>query len=222
MTTLDLIALNKKLGTWAVELAEDSASLTPSDGGAPLIIPRSETAGRFDLFKIWGDQGVLLVPRQGRLKKLQFQLDAEQTKAIDLWLGSPAAVHLRQLLRKRYALGVPIGLLLMLVSLPMAGDPAAGLDPVPASPITAVLGLGLIGMWLIARFWPTPRLLLTDSFWYGLLLISTVADIVMGRSSVLWLAFCLFLLFFIRTGLREYHRFKHLITVQTVPGDSSR
>ncbi len=216
MAALQLTALNSDLGTWNVLLGEDNVSLTPLEDGEPLVIPRSETPGRFDLVRLWGDQAVLVVPRQKKLKKLQFRLEADQTKTIDQWLGPPTLVHLRQLLRKRYALGVPIGLFLILASLPMAADPAAGLDAVPASPITAVLGLGLMMMWLIVRFRPTPRLLLADSIWFCLLLVSTIADVVMGRSSALWLAFCLFLLLLIRSGLREYNRFRHLLSAEKV------
>ncbi|MCP5119286.1 MAG: hypothetical protein GY953_51450, partial [bacterium] len=109
---------------------------------------------------------------------------------------------------------VPIGIFLILASVPMAGDPAAGLEAVPASPITAVLGLGLITMWLIARFRPTPRLLLADSAWFSLLLVSTVADVITGQFSVYWLVVCPVLVLFIRSGLREYRRFRHLLGSQ--------
>ncbi len=219
MATLELKALNEKLGSWTVALSEESATLTSAENSSPLIIPRFNTAGQFDLVRLWGDQAVLVVPRQGKLKKLQFRLDADQTKTIDQWLGPLTVVHLRKLLLKRYSLGVPIGLFLILASLPMAADSSAGLDAVPASPITAVLGLGLMAMWLIARLRPAPRLLLADSIWFCLLLVSTVADVLMGRSSAFWLAFCLLLLLFIRSGIREYNRFRHLLSMEKVSGD---
>ncbi|MCP3957383.1 MAG: hypothetical protein GY719_05985 [bacterium] len=210
MTTFELTSLKKSQGTWHLTLEDDSASLTPSEGGTPLVIPRSETLGRLELVRIWGGQGALMVPREGKLKKLELKLEPGQTEAVDEWLGPPTTDHLRLFLRKRYAFGVPIGLFLVLASLPMAGDPAAGLEAVPASPITAVLGVGLVVMWALARYRPTPRLLLADTVWFSLLLVSTVVDILTGRSSVWWLVLCVVLVVIIHRGIREYGRFKYL------------
>ncbi len=73
-----------------------------------------------------------------------------------------------------------------------------------------MLGVGLVVMWALARYRPTPRLLLADTVWFSLLLVSTVVDILTGRSSVWWLVLCVVLVVIIHRGIREYGRFKYL------------
>jgi len=211
VTTFELTTLDKKQGTWKLTLEQDSALLESSQSDPPLTISRAETPGRFDLMNLWGDQGVLIVPRQGKLKKLKFRLDAAQFEAVDQWLGPRSVGHLRQVLRKRYAFGVVFGLLLLFVSLPLPGDPAAGLEAQPGDPVTAVLGFGLLAMWLVARFWPTPRLLLFDAIWFSVLLLSIVADVVTGKASLWGLLWGVLIIQLVFSGLREYRRHRHLL-----------
>lgn len=179
----ELQALNRRLGAWRVEFDEAAAHLEAVEGGTRVSVGRGDTAGRLELHDLPGGQGVLVLPKEGERKKLQFKLTREQREAIDRWLGPRTHAHLRVVLRRRYAWGIPAGLILVLASLPMPADPAAGLEAVPASPLTAFLGLGLVGMWLVARLRPTPRLLLVDCVWFLLLLGSLVADVVAGRAS---------------------------------------
>lgn len=210
MESFDLVALNKKLGWWQVKLGPEHVELI-SETATPLIIPRSEIVGRFELVDLWGGQAVLVVKRDEKPKKVQFKLTGEQREAIDRWIGPRTVDHLQQVLRRRYAFGLVIGLVLIFVSLPFPGDPAAGIEATPASPLTATLGAVLILMWLAARYRPTPRLFLVDSAWFVLLMISLLIDILTGRASVLWFAWFLLVFPFVRSGMREYRRYKHLL-----------
>lgn len=208
--SLELQALNKRQGTWRVGLDADAAHLEALESGQRISVDRVNTAGRLELHDLWRGQGVLVVPKEGDRKKLQFRLTPEQREVVDQWIGPRTHAHLDVVLRRRYAWGIPLGVLLVLISLPMPADPGAGLEAVPGSPLTAILGLALVGMWLVARFRPTPKLLLFDGVWFVLLLASLVADVVAGRSSPWWLLWGLVLVVFLRGGLRLHQRFRHL------------
>lgn len=208
--SIELQALNRKQEVWRLDLGADAAHLEAVEGGQRLSVDQANTAGRFELHDLWGGQGVLEVRKEGNRKKIQFKLTPEQREVIDQWIGPRTHAHLDVVLRRRYAWAILLGLLLVLVSLPMPADPEAGLEAVPGSPLTAILGVGLAGMWLAARFRPTPKLLLLDGVWFALLLASLVADVVAGRSSPWWLLWGLVLVVFVRSGLRLYRRFEHL------------
>lgn len=207
---MELQSLSRRQGTWRIDLGDDAAQLEAVEGGQRITIERGDTAGRLELLDLWGGQAALVLPKGEGRKKLQFRLTPEQREAVDRWIGPRTREHLVVVLRRRYAWAIPFGLLLMLMSLPLPADPEAGLEAVPASPVTAILGAALIVMWAIARWRPTPKLLLADTAWFFLLLLSLVADVVAGRSSPWWLLFALFLVVLLRGGLSTYRQFEHL------------
>ena len=180
----------------------------PADGGRVVEIPREEAARKLEILPTWGRNAALVVRPNG--KKLHFKLTADQRERLEGWLGSPTEEELRAHLKRRYAFTAPIGVLFMLTSLPVAGNPAAGIEPLPFSPVSFGLGLGLVLLWLHARLYPEPYLFALDSAWFGLLALSVLVDVLRGGSSAWWLLWVAIFAPLIPAGLKQYRRFRSL------------
>ncbi|MEM8997062.1 MAG: hypothetical protein AAGF23_19925, partial [Acidobacteriota bacterium] len=162
--------------------------------------------------------GAALLVRRGK-KRLAWKLEDDQVATVEAWIGPPRQAHLAFALKQRYGLGLPIGLFLILTSLPFPGDPAAGIDPVPFNLVSAILGGGLIVLWAFSRWRPHPALFILDAAWFTLLALDTVYDIATGTSSMWWVIFAAVVMVFAQSGLGLYKRYRHLHRGDPPPGE---
>jgi hypothetical protein len=147
-------------------------------------------------------------------KKTVFLLEPDQLKVLQEWLGPPTTKDLKIALKQRLKFAIPIGLLFLFFSIPLAGDPDAGLEPVPFDPVSAILGALFITLGLIMKFWPRRELFLLDAGWLVLLAAKITYDIFYG-SHWLWSLLILVLLFSAREAMRLFKRF------ETIPPEVS-
>ena len=203
---LRLTAFDAKVGDATLYLEPDEARLA-LDSGETLVISRVEQPEQLQANRVFG--GPALLVKKGK-KRLAFRLEDSQLASVEAWIGPPNQAHLAFSLRQRYGLGLPIGLFLLLTSLPFAGDPAAGIEPVPFNLVSAILGGGLIVLWAFSRWRPHPRLFILDAAWFALLALDTVYDVAVGKSAYWWLIFAALVMVFAQSGLGLYRKFRHL------------
>ncbi|MFN7141524.1 MAG: hypothetical protein ACK4UN_19525 [Limisphaerales bacterium] len=184
---------------WLLTLHPTHLALAEPGQGQPYIILRDQVMRTATLVERMG-AFVLQKPR-----KVTFNLTSEGTATLADWIGKPimAAVYLK----RRYGWILPIAVLWVLGSLPIKGNPDAGVEGVPFDPIGLILGLTLIVSWALAKWRPHPALFLVDSLWFLAMAGHLVVGVVNGRSK-LWLILVALLVWMMVTGLKHFIRFK--------------
>jgi hypothetical protein len=132
------------------------------------------------------------------------RLDPQSFQTFTDWLGYQPTLALS--LKQRYAWLIAIGVLFVLSSLPLAGDPQKGIAPIPFHPLDMGLGLSLVLIGVLSRRRPHRIYFLLDSAWFLILAISTSHNIVAG-SSPFWLVVVLLQLSLVASGYLSWQRF---------------
>ena len=166
---------------WTLRLFPQGLRLTPQREGEPAIhILRSELATYVHLLNFGVTRRTLAIRKP---RKYVFKLDPTPWEHLTAWVGRDA--HLRMALRQRLGWGVPVGIFMLIISIPLPGDAAAGIEGVPFSPLPAALGVLLIAGAILARRRPHPALFLLDSTWFAVLAGSLVLRVIYGDNP-LW------------------------------------
>jgi hypothetical protein len=173
-TALEATEVTPKKPRWRIELAPEGLRGEREDG-ASFEIPRSEILRRAKVFDSPLARRVLVV----RKPKFILQLEPSSYHELEAWLGKDL---LRMELRKRHAWVVPIGIILILGSLPLPADPAAGIEGAPLQLLGLALGAILIVQGILSRLRPDRIYLLLDSGWFTVLAADTVLDVAFGAS----------------------------------------
>jgi hypothetical protein len=188
---------------WTLQLGDELVLLPPQ--GEPLRVTRADLPRAVELLPTWGQELALVVRPQGR-KKVSFRVLPEQRTVLEAWLGPPTAEHLRHVLRRRYAFTIPLALIFILASLPLPAEPGRGIPAHSFDWVGAILGFGLLGLWLLARLRPTPVLFLVDGCWFALAMLSNVWAVYRGVSSPWWLVFAALLGWLAISGFKQYRQ----------------
>lgn len=209
-----LVQSGRRKGTWKVSLDSEVLRLTSADGSEAYEISRAEGAEKIEL------PGGLLGKRMlvAHIPKRQvFQVESEKIAVLKEWLGPPTM--LKMTLRRRLRWGLPIGILFIVTSLPLPGDPEAGVEGVPFDVVGMLLGVVLIGLGLMMKIRPVRGLLLVDSVWFVVLSGKVVYNMVEG-SSWLWSILVVLLLSSAASGIRQYCYFGSMNGTGRVEGGS--
>jgi hypothetical protein len=196
---LPLKELSSRGKEWTLTLHAEHLALADSAEGRPFVILRDQMMKTAVLAEPVGAL-VLTQPL-----KLTFKLPAETAAALAEWIGKPALA--RHHLKQRYGLMLPVAALCMLGSLPLSGNPAAGVQPIPFNPLSLTLGILLAVSWAFAKWHPRPLLFLTDSIWFTATAAQLIASVVNGRSKGL-LVLLPFLLWMVVRGIQHFRRFR--------------
>ena len=97
-------------------------------------------------------------------------------------------------------------MLFVFASIPLPGDPEAGLEAVPFDAVSAFLGASLIALSILTRVWPGRILFLLDGVWFSLLALVVAVDIFRGDSAW-WATLVIVLILVAKGGFSEYKRF---------------
>lgn len=203
--TLELQPVRPNRAPWTLHVEDRLLRFEAPDRWQVHEVPHQEAATKLEVVSGGGNKGTLLVRPGG--KKLLFTLTPEQRERIERWIGPPTADELRVKLRRRFAFTAPIAALFLFTSLPLPGDPSQGIEPVPFSPFSFVLGATLLVLWTHARLRPRAYLFLLDSAWLALLASDVVFDVLRGGFSPLWLLLAGLLISLVPYGLKQYRRF---------------
>jgi hypothetical protein len=202
-----LAPTNKKSDSWRVALDEERAIFRPFEGLGVHAVRRDENADHLELVT-FGKVAVLTV--RTTKPKLQFKLTQEQRERFAAWLGPPTMNHLRVVLRQSYSLMLAIAVLYVLTSLPLPGDPEAGVEALALAPVGLGLGLAAFGLWAHARYHPRPYLFLLDVVWFLVLAADNAWAVSAGRISPWWLLTLLPVALVVNFRISQYAKFRHL------------
>ena len=189
---------------WRLSVYADRLRLSPPGDGPPQDVPSAELSEKVTVQDFLFIRRCVVV-KLGKKKRI-FQLEPEDFATFTQWLGPPTAADLKRALKKRLAWVLPIGCLIVLASVPMGGDRAAGIEPLPFDPVGFVLGGSLLLMGILSKWMPHPVFFLFDSFWFLALASNLSYQIFTGRSW-LWIILVLFQLLLVLGGIGEYRRF---------------
>ncbi|NIM52971.1 MAG: hypothetical protein GTO22_27665 [Gemmatimonadales bacterium] len=209
-------AVAGRKGVWTLSLPEDALKLEASDGSESHEVSRADAPERIDLLEPLIGQPLLRVKLP---KTAVFAFDtggppgsgesAQRVEEVRQWLGPLTARHLSVALRRRLPWVFPIGAIFLLSSIPLPGDPAAGVEPLPFDSWAALLGAILIAIGFFERVAPRKELFLLDASWF-LLAAGKIAIDIAGGDSWLWGILIVIMLFAAVSGIREFQRFRHV------------
>ena len=190
-------------GGWKVALNPESLTVTAADGSESFEISRSDAEEKVEIRggSLSEPFLVIRVPKQ-----ILFKIGKTQAAAVKQWLGPPTFKGLKIALKRRLKWSIPIAILFIVTSLPLPGDPEAGIEALPFDPVSAFLGVVLLGIALLAKIRPMRILFMVDAFWFFLLALRVTGGVIRG-TSLLWLIAVVFLLFAAFGGISEYNRF---------------
>jgi hypothetical protein len=196
----DTEELGKKDRRWRLELRPSDLALFEGDDPQPYVILREQFHKDGAMFS----EGMRVLSLK-KPKKVTFKLTPETTTAMADWIGKPMLARLY--LKRRYAWVLPVAIIWAIGSLPIAGNPEAGVQAQPFDPMGLGLGLALVIAWAFAKWRPHCNLFLVDSIWFLWLAGYLIYDVVHGRSK-LWLILVALLLWMVVTGLKQFARFR--------------
>ncbi len=170
--TFSIEAVSRVKGTWTLTLAPEHLEFRSPDQRTLVQIPRSEVVDRITTPPWIG--GPLLHAKFP--KNTAFRATPELLDALTQWRGPLTGADLKAALKRRLRWGVPLAVIVILVSLPFAGDPQAGIDPIPLDRGGMLLGFSLLVLAAIRRIWTTPKIFLADTAWFGSLAANLMHD----------------------------------------------
>ena len=144
-----------------------------------------------------------------------FQFSREDFNLFKTWLGPTTKLDLKMALKRRFAYVLPFAVLFVVISLPMSGNVAAGVEPLPFDPILCSLGVSLAVMATAARLFPHRFFFLLDSLWFAALAGMLLYDIGQGASWT-WLIMVAIHLHIISLGIRQFLRFGEMLPESNV------
>ena len=193
---LTVAGLSRPVQPWSLRLFPEGLRLTPQrEGEPPIHILRSELATHVDLVNFGLARHTLAIRKP---RKRLFKLDPAGWAQLTEWVGGDA--RLRIALRQRIGWGVPLGVLMLLTSLPVPGNVDAGIEGVPFNAFSATMGLFLIVGATLSRRRPHPALFLLDSAWFAALGGTFVWRVIQGGSP-LWLLLAALQLLLVWSGI---------------------
>ncbi len=189
------IEVTRQQRPWLLRLFPQGLRLEAQNGGDAVHILREQVVPSLHLTDGLLSRYVLSVRRP---RKLTVRLEPEAFLALRRWIGPVDG--LRIALRGRLSYALPIGVLFLITSIPLPGDPASGIAAVPFNAVSAILGSALLLNGLLARLRPHRALLLLDSFWFLALAAQTAYRIGSGASWA-WVALIALQLPLVRSGI---------------------
>lgn len=189
---------------WKLQVFPDVLRFDSSDGKAHVDVVRSATSEKTTIHDFLFMKRCLEVKAD---KKRVFQFSPVDFATLMDWIGPPTERDLGAALKRRFAWILPVGILFVLSSLPLSGDPAAGIEPLPFDPISCGLSIGLIAVGVVSRFVAHRVLFLVDSLWFLILAGSTTYNIFAG-SNWLWMIMVLLQISLVASGVKQYRRFQ--------------
>lgn len=202
--TLDATEVGSKPRRWTLQLFRDGIRGEREDGGASFHVLRARLLDSIQVMDGLLIRRTLVVrkPRRTTLK-----LEPPAFRRLSAWVGDHTLLRLA--LKGRLSWTIPIGILFVLGSVPLPGDPEAGIEAVPFSPVSAALGALLILQGLASKRLPRPALFLLDALWFLGLAADTLSRVWAGQSP--WtLVIVPLQLGLAVSGLRLWRRFREV------------
>lgn len=196
----------RRKGPWKVTLEPDVLTLSACESTEQHQISKAQAWEKVEFFGAFLKNKFLSV----KIPKAQlFEITPEQETLIKEWLGPPTIKDMKLALKKRLKWSLPLGIMFIFISLPMSARPEAGLEAIPLDLFGIILGVVLVGLSIVMRFWPRRELFLVNSAWFLVGIVKITYDIITG-ANWLWSIFLLLLLISVIDGFKQYRRFEQL------------
>jgi hypothetical protein len=211
VTSFGVDAIAGRTGAWRVALYPDYMELASADESEFYELSRDEVE---DLVRLRerGPGAPLLTVKLS--KQIAFKLQPESSLEFLAWQGPPTQRRLIAALRRRLRFGLPIAVLYLLSSAPVAGNPDAGVEAIAFDSVSAALGASLLVLLALVKIAPRRILFLFDAMWFSALALSIGSDVARGDSTW-WLVLIPVLLYCAAGGLVHYQRFAVPVGHQT-------
>jgi len=202
--TFEVVRETRQREKWRLSLYGDRLILHSLETGAVVEVLRDQAMEKIRTSKFFFIPPLLLVKD---MKKFNYRISPEAYEMINEWIGKP--LLLKSILKQRLSWCIPIGIIYILTSLPLSGDPEAGLEAIPFDPISMGLGIVLVGISIASRKRPHPAFFLADSVWFFVLLMYTLFQIHAG-ASIYWGGIILVQIICIMSGINYYKSFSNV------------
>jgi hypothetical protein len=174
---MDIFAVEKgrEQGYWRLSLGEGLVA-TSGDHGA-FVLTRDEVMKQISIFD------GLFLRRTISFKKpigKVLQMDEQNFQAFADWLGYKPMLKLS--LGQRYSWVLGTGILFVISSIPMPGDPQKGIPPIPWNPLDFGLGACLILIGYLSKKLPHRGCFALDSAWFFVLALTTFSNLIASGS----------------------------------------
>ena len=188
---------------WKLRLWPDRLSFQHPTGSPQVDVPRSQTSKMLQVINgLFLSQMLSLKDEKTRL----FKLDPPAFKAVRDWMGPPTMTDLKLALKRMLGWTITIGILLIIISMPLPGDPETGLEPIEMNMMTAGLGTALILLGVVARIAPGRIFFLMEALLLAVVLAENIRWIIEG-GGLFWLVAIVAPASLIYTCIQEYRRF---------------
>jgi hypothetical protein len=139
-------------------------------------------------------------------KEMIFDLPQDVHLAMQAWIGPLTKEDLKIALKEQLRWTLPIGVLYVFSSMPIAGNPSAGLPPVPLDLLGMILGSLLVLTAMMAKVVPHRAYFLIDSLWFLVMAGYNIANVIQG-GSLWWLLLVGLQLQLSNKGVHDFRRF---------------
>lgn len=197
-------AISGLSGTWTFSFDPEALTLTDREGEPSFRILREDADRMLKLLESIFTESSLFVRIDKQ--KSTFRLDKAQVAVLNRWLGKPSVEPLERALQRHLRWGLPIGGLLVIVSVPLPANPEAGIEAVPADALLASVGISLVAIWVLARIHPRRVWFLIACLWFLVAAAKIGMDILHGDAP-LWGILILFLLLGSATDFQLWRRY---------------
>lgn len=206
--SMQVRAVGGRRGIWKIRLLDDGLEAVRVDAPESYVLGRNEVrksiqlkrsplGGTEILFLKFGQRVVAFTPNSGQLS------------AIREWMGAPTRDQLLAAIHRTFRWTLPLGILIVLTSLPLSGDTDSGVAPLPADITGIVLGSVLVVQNLVGKVWPSREIFLLDSLWFAIAGAELIRNMVLGMS-LLWSPVLIIDFLLVRYHWERYREFKEL------------
>ena len=189
---------------WVLFLHPDRLILTCHEKDLSYEVSRRDSPEKIQLSD--GRLGTTLIVRAD--KAVIVKVTPEALPALREWLGPLTPRHLAAALKRRVNLTLlPLGALVLILSIPLRGNPGRGIPPHAFSPLWFALGTMMISMGVLSKFKPHRVLFLLDSIWMSALAGGLGYQVLAGTRSWFWAILVFVQVFMVIDRFVQYRRF---------------
>ncbi len=186
-----------KKGAWTLARENDTLLLKSTDSGEKHVFTKDDYHTKI-LLREKGAGGPLVVITTP--KRCGFLLNKNDVQTVREWLGPLTGEHLMLVIEKAGKWTLPVVMLLLVFAALEYGTLYCF--------INASLGLSLLLIFILSKFFHHPVVLLLYNAWGAGVIGSIVFDIFHGGFTVLSIPLIVFLLICLVVGIREYRKFR--------------
>lgn len=195
----------KDANNWALDCYEASVTFRKVEGSErrSFEVEKSDLSERVGLAESLFLPQVLVLRTEPK-QKISFLIGRDEKDRFLKWAGK--AIHLQFALQSRTGLMMPIGLLLMLTSLPIPGSPGDGIPALPFAFFWFSMGGILLFFGVLTKRMPHKNILLMYCVWFFMVAAELIHQMQEGSASWGWSFVLLSGMFYVVHNIQIYRK----------------